>query len=211
MKALRPSTEHAAPGSSASSLSLRMRRRLGGRFLFLSSARAPASVAPWACRPDAERRRRPAGGRARGEAGARPAAAGEARDRRHLARHPHRPRDSAPADAGVPGRGAHRRADHRRLHDADRRSVGALGRAADPLRRGDRREREDLPRAGDGRPRPRPDRGALQRRVALEALLRRGRSARADDHGRAAPRARRLRQADGRRTSRSRSRSCSIR
>ena len=51
--------------------------------------------------------------------------------------------DPAAADARLPGRGPHRRADHRRLHDADRRPVGPLGRAPDPLRRGDRRERAD--------------------------------------------------------------------
>ena len=42
---------------------------------------------------------------------------------------------------------------------------------------------------------PRPHGGALQRRVAREAVLRRGRAADADDHGRAAARARRLREA----------------
>ena len=77
-------------------------------------------------------------GRARAQAGARPAAAREARHRRHLARHPRRPRHPAPAHARLPGRGPHGRADHRRLHDADRRPVGPLGRAPDPLRRGDR-------------------------------------------------------------------------
>ena len=61
----------------------------------------------------------PEGGLAR-EAAARPAAAREARHRRHVARHPRRPRDPAPADARVPGRGPPRRADRRRLHDADR-------------------------------------------------------------------------------------------
>ena len=38
----------------------------------------------------------------------------------------------APAHARIPGRGPHRRPDHRRLHDADRRPVRPLERAADP-------------------------------------------------------------------------------
>ena len=44
---------------------------------------------------------------------------------------------------------------------------------------------------------PRSHGGAVQRRVAVEALLRRGRAARAHDHGRTDARARRLREADG--------------
>ena len=93
--------------------------------------------------------------------------------------------------------GPRRRPHHRRLHDADRRPVGPLERAADPLRRGDRRERADLPRAGRRRSstRARKARGALQRRVAREARLRRGRAPHAHDHGRAAARAGRLREA----------------
>ena len=42
--------------------------------------------------------------------------------RRHLARHPRRPRDPAAAHACVPGRRPRRRLHRRRLHDADRRS-----------------------------------------------------------------------------------------
>ena len=48
----------------------------------------------------------------------------------------------------VPGRGPHRRADRRRLHGADRRPVGPVERAAGAPRRGDRRERAALRRAG---------------------------------------------------------------
>ena len=160
---------------------------------------------------DTERRRRPPRGWPRAEARQGPAAARQARDRRHVAGHPRRPRDSAPANAGVSGRGTHGRADHRRLHDPDRRSVGPFGGAPDPLRRGDRPERQDVPGAGDGRARSRPDRGALQRRVAVEAQLRRGGEARTDDHRGADARARRLRQALSRRASRSRSPSSSTR
>ena len=110
-------------------------------------------------------------GRARGEAASWAAAAGQARDRRHLARHPPRPRHPAAADARLPGRGPQGRAHRRRLHDADRRPVRPLERAPDPLRRGDRRERAGLSRAGEDDParRSRAARGAVQRRVAVEA------------------------------------------
>ena len=60
------------------------------------------------------------------------------------------------------------------------------------------RNAKTLSRAGDGDPRRGPDRGALQRRVAVEADLRRGRTARPRDHRRADARTRRLREADGR-------------
>ena len=142
--------------------------------------------------------------RPRGEAEARPAAAREARHRRHLARHPHRPRDSAAADARVPGRRSHRRPDRRRLHDADRRPVRTVGRAA--------------------RPRPRARSTATPRRYVDQAMLvldpdrtelryngewlggprlRRRPSPDADDDGLADPRARRLRESHSRRASRS--------
>ncbi len=98
--------------------------------------------------PHPQRRRRPARRRAGGEAEAGPAAAGQARHRRHLARPPCRPRHPAAADARLPGRRPRRRLHRRRLHDADRRPVRPLRRAADPLARGDRRERQDLRRAG---------------------------------------------------------------
>ncbi len=183
----------------ASSLSLRMRRRFGGRGFLRNSARTPASVAA-AMLGDLTRNAVDVlpGGRPRGEARARPAAAREARHRRHLARHPRRPRDSAPAHARLPGRRPRRRADHRRLHDPDRRPVGPVERAPDPHRRGDRRERE-APTSSRRWSILDPERTEvrLQRRVALEALVRGRRPARAHDHRRADPRARRLREADG--------------
>ena len=91
-----PNVNAASPSSdrtarSASSLSLRMRRRFGARAFLRKSAKTPASVAPEMI-GDLTRNAvdvLPAG-RARGEAEARPAAAREARHRRHVARHPHR-------------------------------------------------------------------------------------------------------------------------
>ncbi len=149
------------------------------------------------CRAHPERSGRSPEGRARAKARARPPAPRQARHRRHFARHPRRSRHSAPTHARVPGRGPRRRSDRRRLHDTNRRPLGALGGAACPLRRGDRQQREDLSRPGDDHPRPGPHRGALQRRVALEAQLRGGRPPRAHDYGRSYARARRLRETDG--------------
>ena len=77
----------------------------------------------------------------------------------------------------------------------DRRPVRALERAADPLRRGDRPERPVLRRAGVPDPRPGSHRGALQRRVAREARLRRDRPADPRRDGGGAPHPRRLPQA----------------
>ena len=214
-----PSTPRTTISRSRRSLRIRRRRRFTGASVVRLRRSKTRSVAPRrleslahvARRPDPQRRRRPARGRSRAQARARPAAAREARDRRHLARHPRRPRDPAAADARLPGRGSHRRADRRRLHDPDRRPVRPLRRAPDPLRRGDRRERAHVHRPGAGDPRSRPHRGSLQRRVAVEAHLRRGRRARAHDDGRAAARAGRLRQALPRRPARSRSPSSSTR
>ena len=71
-------------------------------------------------------------GRARAEAGARPAAPREARDRCHRAGHPHRPRHPASAHARLPRGGARRRPHRRRLHDArigDPQAARASGRS----------------------------------------------------------------------------------
>ena len=67
------------------------------------------------------------------------------------------------------------------------------------------RNAQDVPRPGADHPRPRPDGGAVQRGVAGGARLRRRSPPHADDNRLPDPRARRLRQADRRRTSRSRS------
>ncbi len=149
---------------------------------------------PGAC---AQRRPRAPRGRARAQARARTAAPGQARDRRHLPRDAHRSRDPAPAHARVPGRRPRRGAHRRRLHDQDRRPVGPVLRAAGALRRGDRRERRALLRAGeaDHRRRPGAARGALQRRMAARARLRRGAAPDPNGHRGALARARRLRQA----------------
>ncbi len=69
---------------------------------------------------------------------------------------------------------------------------GALRRAADDPARGDRPHGGALLRVRVHDPRPRADRGAVQRRVARRARLRRGAAAHADDDRRAAARARRL-------------------
>ena len=135
----------------------------------------------------------------------------EAGDRRHLAGHPRRAGDPAAADAGVPGRGAPRRPHHRRLHHADRRPVGPVGGA--PVLSGDEIDRnartyvEQAMIVLD----PDADRGAVQRRVAREARLRRDPPAHADDDGLADPRARRLRETVLPAATRSRSPSCCTR
>src|SRR5205814_1821775 len=72
--------------------------------------------------PHASRRQRPAGGRARAEAEARPPPAREARDRSDRAGHPSRLRVRARPTGRVPGGRTHDRADRRRLHRAHRRS-----------------------------------------------------------------------------------------
>ena len=75
-----------------------------------------------------------------------------------------------PAEAArVPGRRAHGRPDHRRLHRPRRRPVRAVGAAADARAGGDRAQRADLPGPGVQGPRPRAHRGAAQRRVARHA------------------------------------------
>ena len=139
-----------------------MRRRFGGRFLFLKSARTPGSVAPHehsqtspgtpstCCRRAALEAKLKLGRPLRVKLGIDVTSPDI-----HIGRAIPLQRMRAFQDEGHVGR-----ADHRRLHDPDRRPVRPLGGAADPLRRGDRREREDVPRAGDGRARPRPDRGA---------------------------------------------------
>ena len=139
-----------------------------------------------------------------------PPAAGEAGDRPDHGRHPPRPHGRAREAARVPGRRPHRRPDHRRLHRPGRRSERPLGAAADALARGDRGQRRDLPGAGLQGARPRADRGPLQQRVAADGARGAARAAGAD-HGRAAARARRLPEADGGRTRRSRRWSCSTR
>ena len=72
----------------------------------------------------------------------------------------------ARAAGRLPARGPPGRPDRRRLHGPDRRPVGALEGAADPRRRGARRELDLLRRAGVPDPRPRADRGAPERRMA---------------------------------------------
>ena len=126
----------------------------------------------------------------------RPAAARQARDRRHRAGHPRRPRDPAPADGRVPARpgtSASSSSATTRRGSATRPAARASARFS-PTRRSTRtpsatssRRRSDRGH-GSG-----AARGALERRVAREARLRRGRSADADDHRRAPARARRLR------------------
>ncbi len=150
-----------------------------------------------AAQPDPQRGRQPAAGRvgaaagAGGEGGQAPAR--EAGDRPDGAGHPPGPRGGAAQAARVPGRGAQGGADHRRLHGARGRSVGALEPAPDALRRADRREREDLPGAGAADPRRRPGaaRAAPQRRMARHALDGPALAGAHDDGG-AAARARRL-------------------
>ena len=67
-----------------------------------------------------------------------------------------------------------------KLPDGPADDVYDVAKEADPKsapfveRRGDRAQREDLPRAGDGDPRSRPHRSPFQWRVALEAQLRGG-------------------------------------
>ncbi len=128
-----------------------------------------------------------------------PAAARQARRRPHRARHPPgahgRPQQAAP----VPGRRSRRRAHHRRLHGAHRRSLGPLQDPPPPRSRGHRRQRAHLPGAGSAHPRRRSGqaRDAAQRRVARPAHHRGDLRAGRDDHGGAHPRARRFRQALG--------------
>ena len=142
----------------------------------------------------------PAGRRARGEArgglGAGSPAAGEARHRPDGARHPPRPRGRAAASCAS----SRTRAtvvvliigDYTaRVGDPSGRSTPA----PDALRGGDRRERGDLPGAGDADPRRRPARLEVRRNsewldMPMTDLL----GARAHDDRGAAARARRLRQ-----------------
>ena len=123
-----------------------------------------------------------------------PSAAGEARDRPDRAGHPPRVHGRAPEAARVPGPGPHGGADRRRLHRARGRSQRPLEHPPGARSGPDRRQRPDLPGAGLQGPALRPARGPLQRRVAGHvdggAV-----PAAAHDHGRAAARARRLRQA----------------
>ena len=150
--------------------------------------------------PGPQRGRLPARGRARGAHRAGPPAARQARARPDGARHPPRPHRRADQAARVPGRRAHGRADRGRLHRARGRPVGPLGHAAGAVGRADRRQRRDLPAPGGARScvDGRAARGAPQRRVARHAD---GGPvpARAPSDRRAAARARRLRQALGRR------------
>ena len=139
-------------------------------------------------------------GRARGAPRAGPPAARQARARPDGARHPPRPHRRADEAARVPGRGPHGRADRRRLHRARGRPVRALGDAAGAVGRGDRRA---TPRpTGARRPRScaRDERLEVRHNaewldMPMEDLFR---LVRHPDR-RAAARARRLRQALGRR------------
>ena len=72
--------------------------------------------------------------------------------------HPPGPRRRAAQAARVPGRRPPGRADHRRLHRARGRPVGALEPAPDPLERGDRAQRRDVPGTGSEDPRRRSPR-----------------------------------------------------
>ena len=177
-----------------------MRRRLGGRFLFLSSARAPASVAPVSI-GDLTRNAvdvLPEGGLEAKLKLGRPLRVKLGIDVTspdiHIGRAIPLQRMRAFQDAGHTGVliiGDYTT----RIGDPS----GPLGRAADPLRRGDRRATR----------RPTSSRRwscstATGRRCGTTASgssklsYARGRPPRADDHGRADARARRLREADGR-------------
>ena len=146
------SAQHARTASEREQAELADAAPLRGLDVLAKSARAAVLDSARGDRgADAQRGRRPAGGRARGEAEARPAAARQARDRRHVARHPRRPRHPATAHARLPGRGPHGRAHRRRLHDADRRPSGRS--AERPILSDEEIDAnaQDLPRAGDGR------------------------------------------------------------
>ena len=143
-------------------------------------------------------------GRAAQEAREGSPAPGEAGDRPHRFRHPPRFRGGAAQAPPVPGTRAHRRADPRRLHRADRRPVGSLGHPAPPLEGAGRRARRDLRRAAP----PGPVAGAARDPPQLGVARHDGHRGRAParvagDRGADAP-ARRLRQPVRERASRSR-------
>ena len=131
-------------------------------------------------------------------------APGEAGDRPHRLRHPPRLRGGAAQAPPVPGTRAHRGADPRRLHRADRRPVRALRHPAPPLEGAGRRARRDLRRAAPPGAVAGAARDPPQLGVARHDGHRGRAAARVAGHRRADAPARRLRQPVRERRSRSR-------
>ncbi len=113
----------------------------------------------------------------------------------HRPRHPPRSHRRPAEAARVPGRRTHRGPDHRRLDRPRRRSVRPLVDAADAVRKGDRRERRDVSRAGVQGARSGARGGAPQRRVVRRHGPRAALPTRSHDDGQSAAPPRGLRPA----------------
>ena len=125
----------------------------------------------------------------------RQATADQARPRPDRAGHPPRAHGRAQQDAPDAGPRAPGDLPDRRLHVDDRRPVRPQRHAPAAVARADRGQREDVPRAGVEGARPRAHRDPLQLGVERAARRRGHDQARRAVHGRAAARARRLREA----------------